>query len=195
MESNDSPEIPNRGETSDIPGFPSGSALQESLFILNDRSITTIISGRNTSHYLQVSQLISWYFEPSQPQRITSRLKTMFNLSPSHQTTNYPWTTKSVLTQIYIKQNIHKHRTQHFRRISPFGITPVEKAHKARTRWYCGPFRRFINTRFLKKYKKKGMDSSNKKNSKILYKCITANTSVIWQHAAHTTDQLSSPNR
>ena len=32
------------------------------------------------------------------------------------------------------------------------------------------------------------------KNSKILYKCITANTSVIWQHAAHTTDQLSSPN-
>ena len=33
------------------------------------------------------------------------------------------------------------------------------------------------------------------KNSKILYKCITANTSVIWQHAAHTTDQLSSPNR
>ena len=37
------------------------------------------------------------------------------------------------------------------------------------------------------------MDRSNKKNSKILYKCITANTSVIWQHAAHTIDQLSSP--
>ena len=34
------------------------------------------------------------------------------------------------------------------------------------------------------------MDRSNKKNSKISYKCITANTSVIWQHAAHTTDQL-----
>ena len=32
------------------------------------------------------------------------------------------------------------------------------------------------------------------KNSKILYKCITANTRVIWQHAAHTTDQLTSPN-
>ena len=43
-------------------------------------------------------------------------------------------------------------------------------------RWYCGPFRRFINTRFLKKYtkkkerkkkkkkkeKKKEMDRSNK---------------------------------
>ena len=34
------------------------------------------------------------------------------------------------MTQTYIKQNIHKHRTQNFRRISPFGITPVEKAHK-----------------------------------------------------------------
>ena len=62
-------------------------------------------------------------------------------------------TTKSVMTQIYMKQNVHKHRTQNFRRISPFGITPVEKAHKARTRWYRGPFRRFINTRFLKSIK------------------------------------------
>ena len=51
------------------------------------------------------------------------------------------------MTQIYIKQNIHKHQTQNFRRISPFGITPVKKAHKARTRWYRGPLRRFINTR------------------------------------------------
>ena len=59
------------------------------------------------------------------------------------------------MTQVYIKHNIHKRRTQNFRRISPFGITPVEKAHKARTRWYRGPFRRFINTRFKKKYKKK----------------------------------------
>ena len=28
-------------------------------------------------------QLVSWYFELSQPQRITSGLKTMFNLSPT----------------------------------------------------------------------------------------------------------------
>ena len=33
-------------------------------------------------------------------------------------------------TQIYIKQNIHKHRTQHFRRMSPFGITPSLKKQK-----------------------------------------------------------------
>ena len=63
----------------------------------------------------------------------------------------------------------HKHQTQNFRRISPFGIVPVKKAHKARTRWYRGPFRRKI---------------------KMLYKYITANTSAIRQHAAHTTDQL-----
>ena len=31
-------------------------------------------------------------------------------------------------TQIYIKQSIHKHQTQNFRRISPFGITPVKKS-------------------------------------------------------------------
>ena len=97
------------------------------------------------------------------------------------------------MTQIYVKQNIHKQRTQNFRRISPSSITHVKKAPKARTRWYRGPFRRFINTRFKKSIKKEWTDAI--KNYKILYKCITANTSVIWQHAAHTTDQLSSPNR
>ena len=71
------------------------------------------------------------------------------------------------MTQIYIKQNIHKHRMLNFRRISPFGITPVEKAHKARTRWYRGPLRRFIDTRF-KKSIKKGMDRSNKKFKNII---------------------------
>ena len=69
------------------------------------------------------------------------------------------------MTQIYIKQNIHKHWTQNFRRISPFGSTPVEKAHKARTRWYRGPFRRYINTRLKKKSIKKEMDRSNKKKN------------------------------
>ena len=61
------------------------------------------------------------------------------------------------------------------------------------TRWYRGPLRRFINTRFLKKsIKKEWTEAKKKKKSKILYKCITANTSVIWQHAAHTTNQLVS---
>ena len=93
---------------------------------------------------------------------------------------------------IYIKQNIHKYRTQNFQRISPLGITPVKKVHKARTHWYRGPFRRFINTRFLKNIKKDWTEAIKK--LQILYKCITANTSAIWQHAARTTNQLTSPS-
>ena len=57
------------------------------------------------------------------------------------------------MTQIYIKQNIHQ--TQNFRRISLFDTNPVKKAHKARTRWYRGPFRLFINTSLKKKSMKK----------------------------------------
>ena len=37
------------------------------------------------------------------------------------------------------------------------------------------------------------MDEHNTK-LKTLYKCLMANTSAIWQRAAHTTDQLSSPS-
>ena len=33
MESNNSPEIPDRGETSDIPGLPSGVARKKSLAV------------------------------------------------------------------------------------------------------------------------------------------------------------------
>ena len=33
---------------------------------------------------LKFDSLVSWYFEPSQPQRITSGLKANFNLSPSY---------------------------------------------------------------------------------------------------------------
>ena len=41
---------------------------------------------------------------------------------------------------------------------------------------------------FKKGIKKEWTEAT--KNSKILYECITANTSVIWQHAAHTTNCL-----
>ena len=36
MESNDSPQIPDRGESSDIPGLPPGAAERKSLGIPND---------------------------------------------------------------------------------------------------------------------------------------------------------------
>ena len=55
-------------------------------------------------------QLVSWYFEPSQPQRITSGLKTnliclLVILHTSHRTINSQKSTKSVSTQI--TQDIH----------------------------------------------------------------------------------------
>ena len=68
-----------------------------------------------------------------------------FTQHASHQTTNYPKTTKSVLTQMYRK---HKQPSNNFFFISPFSIAPVKKVRKARTRWYRGPLWRFVNTRF-----------------------------------------------
>ena len=58
------------------------------------------------------------------------------------------------MTQTHIKQKVDEYQTQHFQRISPFGIAPIKKAHNARTRWYRGPFRQFINTRLKRKRKK-----------------------------------------
>ena len=58
---------------------------------------------------ITVSQLVSWYFEPSQPQVIKIRAKKqcsvclLFALHAGHQTANYPKTTKSVMTLIYRK--------------------------------------------------------------------------------------------
>ena len=66
------------------------------------------------------------------------------------------------MTQIYIKQNIHKHWTQNFQRISPFGITPVEKHIRL---GHAGIVDHSVDLSipdFFKKYKK-GMDRSNKK--------------------------------
>ena len=82
------------------------------------------------------------------------------------------------MTQIYIKQNIHKHRTQNCRRISPFGTTPVKKHIR---QGHAGIVDHSVDLSI--------------KNQRILYKCIIANTGVIWQHAAHTTDQLTSHSR
>ena len=93
-----------------------------------------------------------------------------------------------------MKQNIHKYRTQNFRRISPIGITPVKKHIRL---GHAGIVDHTVDLSipdFKKVLKKKKEWTEAIKNSEILYKCITANTSVIWQHAAHTTDQLTSPN-
>ena len=67
---------------------------------------------------------VSWYFEPSQPQRTTSGLKTNYNLSPifyparKSSNTNYPKTTKSVLTQMCKKTHANI-KQKHFEGLVP----------------------------------------------------------------------------
>ena len=79
----------------------------------------------------EISQLlVSWYFEPSQPQRITSRLKTMFNLSliySARKSSNHKFSQNH---KICPDTNLHKAKQTQtsnifFPRISPFGISPV----------------------------------------------------------------------
>ena len=52
-------------------------------------------------------------------------------------------------TQIYINKTDTSIEHKIFEELVPF-LSPLfkKKVHKARTRWYRGPFRRFINTRF-----------------------------------------------
>ena len=90
-------------------------------------------------------------------------------------------------------KNIHKHQTQNFRRISPFGITPVNKKHIRLG--HAGIADHSIDLSipdFFLKYKKEWTEAIKKKIK--IHICITANTSAIWQHAAQTTDQLTSPS-
>ena len=114
----------------------------------------------------------------------------LFTLHASHQTTNYPKVTKSVLSQSHIKQkkftNIN-HKI--FKELVPSVLRPDKKHIRL---GLVGIKDHSINL-LIPDFKKRN-GQKQQKNSKILYKCIKANTSVIWQHAAHATDQLSSPN-
>ena len=46
-----------------------------------DINMEKLYKDAKTLRNSAVSQLVSWYFEPSQPQRVTSWLRTMFNPS------------------------------------------------------------------------------------------------------------------
>ena len=59
-----------------VPQVPDDSGEQRKM----EATGCEVICGAPTS------QLVSWYFEPSQPQRITSGLKTNFKLSPIYYT-------------------------------------------------------------------------------------------------------------
>ena len=75
------------------------------------------------------SQLVSWYFEPSQPQRVTSWLKTMFNPSPiysAHKSSNHKL---SINHKIRHATNLHK--TKHTQTSSNSLYAPTDRSiHK-----------------------------------------------------------------
>ena len=76
-------------------------------------------------------------------------------------------------------------------RVRLFNITPIKRAHKARTCWYHQTFHLIYQNQIKEEYKK-GMDRHNKKIG-LLYKCIMAHTSAIWQQAVYIY-HLPSPN-
>ena len=95
------------------------------------------------------------------------------------------------MTQIYIKQNIHKIRHKTFEELVP-SVSPLLKKHIRLG--HAGIMDHSVDLSIPEKKSLKKEWTEAIKKFKILYKCKTANTSVIWQHAAHTTDQLSCPN-
>ena len=139
-------------------------------------------------------ELICWHFEPSQPQRITSGLKSTSTslLFTPHTSSNHKFHENH---QTSPDTNLHKTKhTQHFRRISPFGVLPLLKKHIRPG--HAGIVDHSVDLLipdFEKVYEKR-MFKSNNNNNKKECKCITANTSAIWQNAAHSTDQLTSPS-
>ena len=81
-----------------------------------------------------------------------------------------------------------------FQRVSPFNISPVKRTHEAKTCWYHQPFRLIYWHQIKDKHKQEMARSNNKIKTKMLYKCIMVNISVIRQQAAHTTDHQTSPS-
>ena len=140
--------------------------------------------------------LVSWYFELSQPQKITSRLKTMFNLSPIYPARKSSNHKLSINHKSSPDTNSHKTytNTEHkiFEELVP-AVSPLLKKH---TRLgHTGIVDHSIDLsipNFKESIRKEWEEAI--KNLKISYKCITVYISAIWQHAAHTTDQLTSPS-
>ena len=80
--------------------------------------------------------LVNWYFEPSQPQRITSRLKTMFNLSLIYsalKSSNHKLVKKHKISPVHksdFTQNKTYTKIEHkiFKELVP-SVSPLLKKH------------------------------------------------------------------
>ena len=79
-------------------------------------SLSEVAKGTSPKHFAQqnlrctstISYLVSWYFEPSQPQRVTSWLKTMFNLPPIYSARKSSNHKLSINHKISHDTNLHK---------------------------------------------------------------------------------------
>ena len=140
--------------------------------------------------------IASWYFETSEPQRITSELKAMFSLPPiysAHMSSNHKLSPKH---KISLDSNLQKTCTniknKFLEKLVPLVLLLLKKHIRL---GYVGIMDHSVDLSipdFKKVYKKR----NGQKEKKIVYnnKCIAANTNAIWKHAVHTTDQLTSPS-
>ena len=99
-----------------------------------------------------VTMTVSWHFEPSQPQRVTSLLKTMFNLAPIYSARKSSNHKLSINHKNSHDTNLHK--TKHtqtsdkkFEELVP-SVSPRLKKHIRLGHAGIVSIRRFINTRF-----------------------------------------------
>ena len=141
--------------------FSFGKAWPESLPRTNGQIDRRTIAGR-------YNLLVSWYFEPSQPQRVTSWLKTMFSPSPIYSARKSSNHKLSINHKISHDTNLHK--TKHtqkighkiFEELVP-SVSPLLKKHIRLG--HAGIVDHSVNLSIpdLKKKYKKRMDRSNKK--------------------------------
>ena len=111
------------------------------------------------------------------------------------------WGNNKTVLNLEVKSTKSMHKNNRctqfcFLRLTPFSITPVQKHISLGHAGIADHSVWFIFTKLKKNMQKEWTETSLKKKklSKKINKCIMANTSAIWQQAAHTTDQPSSSN-
>ena len=142
--------------------------------------------------------LVSWYFEPSQPQRWLKQtsichLYLLFTqvIRPQIQQQQQQKPTKSVLHKFTYNKIYANVKHKIFEQIV-LSVLSLLKKHIRLGHADIVDHSVDLSIPDFKKERKKEWTEAI--IFLMLYKCITANTSAIWQYAAHTTDQLTFPS-
>ena len=117
-----------------------------------------------------ISSSRNWILIPCQPHRVTSgqsnsghkqiHISKLFSHIYIQSSVKSIYKTNHFTNIKHTIWYIHKHQTQIFKELVPFNITPVKRAHKARTCWYRRPCCLIYRYQVKEKYKK-GMDRHN----------------------------------